>query len=276
VGVAGEVKEFFALSSVAFRRRSGIVAPFREVGMSFTERTVVVYGEEALARLARSTVAVFGLGGVGAAAAVDLVRCGVGRLIVTDFDAVQESNLNRLVFGFTDTVGKNKVAVLADAARRINPKAEVIENAAFLRGVDAAQHIPEADCHLDAIDALNPKVNLIIGLIATGRPFLSAFGTAGRRDPTRLAVADVWKTRGCPLASFVRKRLRKRGITARFPALFSTEPPVGPVDNPDAADDGRGRVRKLQGSTPFVPQAAGHIAAWWIVERLLKKGTDGR
>jgi len=241
--------------------------------MSFTERTVIVYGKEALDRLARSTVTVFGLGGVGAAAAVALIRCGVGRLIVTDFDTVQESNLNRLVFGFTDTIGKEKVAVLRETATQINPAVIIEGSATFLHGDDAHLHVPDADCYLDAIDALNPKVNLIIALIATGRPFISAFGTAGRRDPTRLSVADVWKTRGCPLAYLVRKRLRKRGIKAHFPAIFSNEPPVDPVENADATDDGRGRIRKMQGSTPFVPQTAGHIAAWWIVEQLVKKGT---
>ncbi len=240
--------------------------------MPFTERTAIIYGKEALDRLARSTVAVFGLGGVGAAAAVDLIRCGVGRLIVTDFDVVQESNLNRLVLGFTDTVGKEKITVLRETAARINPQAVIEGSVTFLHGDDAHLHVPAADCYLDAIDALNPKVNLIIALIATNKPFISAFGTAGRRDPTRLAVADVWKTRGCPLAYFVRKRLRKRGITAHFPAIFSNEPPVGPVENADATDDGRGRIRKLQGSAPFVPQTAGHIAAWWIVEQLVKKG----
>ncbi len=237
--------------------------------MSFTERTALVYGEASVVRLSRAAVAIFGLGGVGAAAAVDLIRCGVGRLIVTDFDTVQESNINRLVFGFTDTVGREKTTILRETAARINPHAAIEENTAFLRGADAHLHIPEADAYLDAIDALNPKVNLIVALLATGKPFLSALGTAGRRDPTRLAIADIWKTRGCPLAYLVRKRLRKRGVAASFPALFSNEPPVAPVENPRAADDGRGRIRKLQGSTPFVPQTAGHIAAWWLVEHLL-------
>lgn len=244
--------------------------------MSFTERTAIIYGEEQLAKLSRSTVALFGLGGVGAAAAVDLIRCGVGKLIVTDFDAVQETNLNRLVFGFSDTVGKNKVEVLADVARRINPAAEIVGSTVFMRGNDADAHIPEADAYIDAIDSLNPKVNLIINLLAAKKSFISGFGTAGRRDPTRLMVADVWKTHGCPLAYLVRKRLRARDIHGRFPAIYSTEPPVDPIENPDQNDDGRGRIRKVQGSTPFVPQTAGHIAAWWVVERLLKKAEEKR
>ncbi len=262
------------LCEVAFHCSIGIVPSDRETKMSLTERTTVVYGKTTIERLARSTVAIFGLGGVGAAAAIDLIRCGVGRLIVTDFDVVQESNLNRLVFGFTDTVEKEKITVLRETAARINPAAIIEGSAAFLHGEDACRHVPEADCYLDAIDALNPKVNLIIALIATGKPFISAFGTAGRRDPTRLTVTDVWKTRGCPLAYLVRKRLRKRGVKAHFPAIFSSEPPVDPIENPAARDDGRGRIRKLQGSTPFVPQTAGHIAAWWIVEQLIVKGEN--
>ncbi|HNT26632.1 MAG TPA: ThiF family adenylyltransferase [bacterium] len=237
--------------------------------MSFFERTAIIYGPAASARLSRATVALFGLGGVGAAASVDLVRAGVGHLVVTDFDAVQESNLNRLAIGFTDTVGQEKVTVLRDTAHRINPAVIIEGHARFLRGASVADNIPEADVYLDAIDALNPKVNLIAALLASGRPFLSVLGTAGRRDPTRLQVADIWSTHGCPLGYFVRKRLRKQGIDGRFPVIFSPEPPVEPVENPDQRDDGKGRIRRIQGSTPFVPQAAGHIAAWWLVEKLL-------
>ncbi|HSA34219.1 MAG TPA: ThiF family adenylyltransferase, partial [bacterium] len=171
--------------------------------MSFSERTAIIYGPAALARLSRATVALFGLGGVGAAAAIDLVRAGIGRLVITDFDAVQESNLNRLAIGFTDTVGQEKVTVLRDTARRINPVVIIEGHVRFLRGASVADNIPEADVYLDAIDALNPKVNLILALLRTGRPFLSVLGTAGRRDPTRLQVADIWKTHGCPLGYFV-------------------------------------------------------------------------
>lgn len=242
--------------------------------MSFSERTAIIYGPAAIARISRATVALFGLGGVGAAAAVDLIRAGVGRLVVTDFDAVHESNLNRLAIGFTDTIGQDKTTILRETARRINPAAVVEGNAIFLRGDSVADNIPEADLYLDAIDALNPKVNLIATLLRSGRPFLSVLGTAGRRDPTRLQVTDIWKTHGCPLGYFVRKRLRKQGIGGRFPVIFSPEPPVDPIENPDQRDDGKGRIRRIQGSTPFVPQAAGHIAAWWIVEKILSSSPE--
>lgn len=242
--------------------------------MSFSERTAIIYGPEPLRRLSLATVAIFGLGGVGAAAAIDLVRAGIGRLIVTDFDAVQESNLNRLVIGFTDTIGREKIAVLRDTAHRINPAAVVEGHPLFLRGATVAANIPSADIYLDAIDALNTKVNLIAALLAARAPFLSVLGTAGRRDPTRLQVTDIWKTRGCPLGYFVRKRLRKQGIDGHFPVIFSPEPPVDPIENPDQRDDGKGRIRRVQGSAPFVPQAAGHIAAWWIVEKILSSSRE--
>ena len=86
---------------------------FLEIPM-FTDRSEILFGADGIKKLANSTVAIFGLGGVGAAVAMDLVRAGVGSLIITDFDTVEESNLNRLVIGFSDTVGRSKVDVIKE------------------------------------------------------------------------------------------------------------------------------------------------------------------
>jgi len=235
----------------------------------FRERTSLILGSDGIEKLKNSTVAVYGLGGVGAAAAISLVRCGVGTIAVTDFDTINDTNINRLIFGYHSTVGMTKTEAFTKFAKDINPDVKIVLSSKFLHGDDAADNVHEADFHIDAIDSLNPKVSLIISLIEKGFPFISSMGTGGKLEPEKLQIADIWKTDVCPLAKFVRKRLRNRKISNKFPVVFSMEKPVDPVMlNEEKTDDEIGRVRKTQGSTPFVPQAAGLMLASYAVRKL--------
>lgn len=262
--------------------------------MPFSDRTAVLIGHDGVLALARARACVFGLGGVGAAAAMDLVRAGVGELVVVDFDEVAESNLNRLYFGYTDEVGRPKIEVFSDYARRVNPGVQLEAVGALVRGAEAADRIPEGcDFYLDCIDTLSSKVNLMAALARLGLPFASAMGTAGRLAPERLKVGSLWDASGCPLASDVRKRLRRLGfappgvayaafgsmgvsLPAAFDCVWSDEPPVPPappLGGLKAGDVVDGvRIRAVQGSGPFVPQAAGHIIASLAVRRIV--GSD--
>ncbi len=258
----------------------------------FSDRTRILLGEEGLETLARARVAVYGLGGVGAACALDLVRSGVGTLFVVDFDVVETSNLNRLAFGTAASVGRPKTRAFADMARLVNPEVKIEIAAHFFSGEEAEGVIdPASDIHADCIDSLNAKVNLIASLKRQGRIFIASMGTAGRLAPERLVLGSFSRTTGCPLAKSVRGRLRRMGIDLDFPAVWSDEPAVKPVprsslaapaeaggDNSKEGDAGspppgaatpHGRQRLVQGSAPFVPQAAGHIMASWIVRRIL-------
>jgi tRNA A37 threonylcarbamoyladenosine dehydratase len=222
-------------------------------------------------KLKNSTVSVYGLGGVGAAAAISLVRCGVGTIAVTDFDTINESNLNRLIFGYNSTVGMTKTEAFTKFAKDINPDVNIVSSSNFVHGDDAADNIHKADFHIDAIDSLNPKINLIISLLEKGFPFISSMGTGGKLEPEKLQISDIWKTDVCPLAKFVRKRLRNRNISKKFPVVFSKEIPVDPVMlDEEKTDNEIGRVRKTQGSTPFVPQAAGLMLASYAVRKLIR------
>ena len=237
--------------------------------MSFSERNEIIFGASGSEKLKNSTVAVYGLGGVGAAAAMALVRSGVGKIVVTDFDTVNESNLNRLIFGFDSTVGMKKTEAFAAAAKAVNPDVKLELYSDFMHGSDAASMVREAAFHIDAIDSLNPKVNLIIALLERNEKFISSMGTGGRICPEKLEFADIWKTDVCSLAKFVRKRLRGRGVKKHFPVVFSREIPGDPVESEEENIDGLGRIRKTQGSTVFVPQAAGLMLASYAVRSLL-------
>ncbi|NLJ45245.1 MAG: tRNA threonylcarbamoyladenosine dehydratase [Treponema sp.] len=242
--------------------------------MPFTDRTRILLGDAAIERLARSRICVFGLGGVGSACALDLVRAGVGRLAVVDFDVLQESNLNRVALAYRENLGRPKAEAFRDAALRINPEAQIEILASLVRGAEAADRIPEGcDFYLDAIDTLNPKTNLIVALAEREAPFASCLGTAGRIAPERLRLSSIWESRGCPLGQKLRQRLRRRGVTRDFPAVWSDEPPVPPAlpedgSKPGDVSDGV-RIRAVQGSGPFVPQAAGHLLASVAVRAVL-------
>ncbi len=260
--------------------------------MPFNDRTKLLLGEADAELLTRARVCVFGLGGVGATAAMDLVRAGVGHLVVIDFDIITESNLNRLYFGYSDGVGQPKVEVFAEYARRINPAVDIVAIGSIVRGAGAAGSIPAGcDFYLDCIDTLNPKVNLLAELARQGLPFVSSMGTAGRLAPERLKVGSLWDTHDCPLSSSVRKRLRRLGfgsgkavqdaattgdiIISDFKCVWSDEPavpPAMPADGSIPGDTVNGeRVRAVQGSGPFVPQAAGHILASLAVRHVIAR-----
>lgn len=238
--------------------------------MPFTDRNEIVFGKAGVEKLRNSTVAVYGLGGVGSAAAMALVRSGVGTIAVTDFDTVSESNLNRLILGFDSTIGMKKTEAFAAAAKSVNPDVRIIVSEDFMHGEDAGFKLHKADFHIDAIDSLNPKVNLIIALLESSQHFISSMGTGGRIRPEMLEFGDIWKTDVCSLAKFVRKRLRNRGEKRHFPVVFSKEPSCDPVESEETSDQDSGRIRKIQGSAVFVPQAAGLMLASYAVRSLLQ------
>lgn len=246
--------------------------------MSFTDRSAILVGDGGLAMLAASRVAVYGLGGVGAACAVDLVRMGVGTLKVVDFDLVEESNLNRLAYGTLDAVGRPKTEAFAEFARRINPRVKIEEARMFFSGTDAESVLDSgADVHAECVDSLTPKVMLIAALVAGKCVFISSMGMAGRLAPERLKLGSLAGSSGCPLAREVRNRLRRLGVGLDFPVVWSDEPPVPPrqlgLKAPSPEESlARGRKRLSQGSSPFVPQVAGHFMASWIVRTILSGG----
>jgi tRNA A37 threonylcarbamoyladenosine dehydratase len=248
--------------------------------MPFDERTRILLGNTGADQLATAKICVFGLGGVGAAAAMDLVRVGAGSLVVVDFDEVTESNLNRLYFGYRSTIGRTKTEAFIEAALQVNPGIRIQKLDSLVRGAEAARRIPEGcDYYLDCIDTLNPKVNLIAELLRRDLPFATSMGTAGRLAPERLKAGSLWDSAGCPLAQKVRQRLKRLGfgppLGKAILCVWSDEPPVAPVLPADGSIPGQvvggERVRAVQGSAPFVPQAAGHLLASLAVRAILNR-----
>ncbi|MFO0622796.1 MAG: tRNA threonylcarbamoyladenosine dehydratase [Polyangia bacterium] len=195
-------------------------------------------GDQQMERLFASHVVVIGLGGVGSFAAESLLRSGVGRLTLVDFDRVCVTNSNRQLQAMRGTVGKLKAQVLADRLRLVNPQAEIEVVARFYDAATSELILdrqPKPDFVIDAIDNITAKCHLIAACTHKGLPLVSSMGAAGRFDPTSLRIEDLAETRIDPMAQEVRKILRtKYGFPAEgafgVSAVYSVERPKEPVD----------------------------------------------
>ena len=251
------------------------------------DRTARLLGDAGVARLASSTVTVFGVGGVGAFAAEALVRSGVGRVILVDYDRICVTNVNRQLHAQKGTLGKPKVAVMAERLRLINPDAIIEPRAEFYGPQTSARLlVPEPDVVIDAIDNMAAKMHLIATCLRDKLRCVSAMGAAARLDPTQVRVGDLSETRVDPFARDLRKHLRrKHAIDCTRPlgiwAVFSEEAPIAPQAL--AYDDGAFHCvcpggdngvndcehrNRIEGSVAFVPSAFGAAAASLAVKLL--------
>jgi len=188
------------------------------------QRLAMVAGSDVLEKLQRTKVLVFGVGGVGGWCVEALVRSGVGKIGIVDFDTVCESNVNRQLQATSLTLGRVKVEVLKERLLEINPQCEITawEKLFSLESVGEFG-IEKADYVIDAIDSLTHKLDLIETSCASGVKFFSSMGMARKMDPTRIKAANIWETKGCPLARQVRYGLRKRGFRGKFTVVYGDE-----------------------------------------------------
>ena len=235
-------------------------------------RTAALLGEEAIARLQSARVAVFGVGGVGGYVCEALVRSGVGTLDVFDKDDVSVTNLNRQIIALHSTLGQDKVSVVAARMRDINPAVTVNEHKTFYLPENADEvDLTAYDFVVDAVDTVAAKIELAVRCEQLGVPLIAAMGAGNKLDPSKLCIADIYKTSVCPLARAMRTTLRKKGVK-RLTVAYSTEEPVRPACAvAEGAPDGR--RKDVPGSTAFVPSAMGLLIASHVVRRLALGGT---
>lgn len=187
-------------------------------------RLQILIGKEALEKLSMTKVLLLGVGGVGSWCAEALIRNGIGELSIVDSDVVCVTNMNRQLEALHSTVGKSKVEVLAERLRDINPTAKITPHNEVYNYDSADQYsLAHYDYIVDAIDSLGSKVELIDRALETDVPLFSSMGASCKIDPTQIKVDSFWKSYGCPLAKFVRKRLRNRNNTKDFICVFSPE-----------------------------------------------------
>jgi len=245
-------------------------------------RTGRLLGSQGMERLQNSKVMIIGVGAVGGYVLEGLTRAGIGSITIVDFDTFKPSNKNRQILALDSTMGRSKVEVAVERVRDINPLCQV-------RGLDRFAHEDSLeellgpatwpnggpDYVVDAIDSLNPKVELIHELARREMRSISSMGAALRTDPSKIQIGPLGAVTHCPLAAMVRKRIRRRPFGMRAMetlCVFSREPmeriPREAVDRfmvePSETID-RGRPRRSLGSLPTLTA----IFGMWIANRII-------
>ena len=240
-------------------------------------RTQLLLGESAMQELANKRVAVFGIGGVGGYACEALVRSGIGAFDLIDDHKVCLTNLNRQIIATRKTVGKYNTEVMKERMLEINPNVDVrIHNCFFLP--ENADEFPfdEYDYIIDAVDTVTAKISIIMKANELGIPVISSMGAGNKLDPTAFRVADIYKTRVCPLAKVMRRELKKRGVK-KLKVVYSEEQPTRPIEDmsiscrtncicPPGAEHKCTERRDIPGSVAFVPSVVGLIIAGEVIK----------
>ena len=235
----------------------------------WNQRTEMLIGKEAVQKLEKVKVAIFGIGGVGSFVVEGLTRAGVGNLVLIDPDNISITNLNRQIHATHSTIGKSKVEVMKQRVLDINPDA----NVEMYKGnefEDGEENIINSSFSyvVDAVDTVTTKIRLIERAKKVNVPIISCMGTGNKLNPLKFEITDIYKTTICPLAKVMRKELRKRNIQD-LKVLYSKEEPIK-VD----IDIGKNNldIKKLvPGSISFVPSVAGLMMAGEVINDIIKK-----
>jgi tRNA A37 threonylcarbamoyladenosine dehydratase len=229
------------------------------------KRTESLIGEDLVKKLNNSSVAVFGLGGVGGYVVEALARAGVGKIALIDNDTVAESNINRQIIATYKTVGKLKTEAFKDRLLDINPDIKIdVFNLFYLKDTADQIDLKNYDYVVDAIDTVSGKCEVIFRAKSLGIPVISCMGTGNKLDATLFTVADIGKTTYCPLAKSVRRQLKSMGIESGVKAVFSKEEPKSIGTGCDFKGKGY-----APSSISYVPGVAGLITAGEVIKDLI-------
>lgn len=223
------------------------------------ERLTKIIGEDKFLELNKKCVLILGVGGVGGYVAEALARSGIGKLILVDFDTVDETNINRQIIALESTVGLKKVDVLEKRIKEINSGCEVIKIDEFINMdnyLDLFNY--DIDYFIDACDTMTVKRVVLKECVKRKIKFISSMGTGNKLDPSKLEIVDIRKTVNDPLAKVMRKFVKDEKINGKVMVLSSSELPVKTGD-------------RTPGSTAFVPASAGLLIASYVVRQFIEK-----
>ena len=237
--------------------------------MNWNSRTQLLLGEEGVKKLASSHVLVVGLGGVGAYAAEQLARAGIGKMTIVDCDTVNVTNKNRQLLALDSTVGRPKVEVMAERIRDINPDVEVVALNQYLKDQSIIDLMEQPfDYIVDAIDTLAPKVFLLYYAVLNKQNIVSCMGSGGKLDPSMIQVADIAKSHTCRLAFYVRKRLHRLGIREGITVVFS---PEKVADSAVSIEEQTENKIATVGTISYMPAMFGCYCASHVIREILAR-----
>lgn len=212
-----------------------------------------IIGTDNVNSLSTKCVLVLGVGGVGGYVVESLVRSGIGKIIIVDFDTVDITNINRQIIALNSTVGMKKVDVLENRIKDINSNCIVIKNDSFIDNENFLDLFNEKiDFFVDACDTMSVKKMVIKTCIEKNIPFISSMGTGNKLDPSKLEIIDIRKTVNDPLARVLRKFIKDEKINKKVLVCSSTELPIKTGD-------------RTPGSSAFVPASAGLLISSYII-----------
>ena len=222
------------------------------------ERTSFVLGEEAVRKLQKSHVAIFGVGGVGGYTAEILARTGVGELSIFDNDTISESNLNRQIIALKSTIGKKKTDVIKSRLKDINPEIKINAYDVFFLPQNSMDFdFSKFDFICDCVDTVTAKIEIIMRAKNEKIPIISSCGTGNKIHPEKLKISDIFSTKNCPLAKVMRKELKKRNVT-ELTVISSDE-----LTKKTETEAGR-----IPGSVAYVPAVAGIMLAGFVINSI--------
>lgn len=235
-------------------------------------RTELLLGRENFERLSNSSIIIIGLGAVGYTAAEVLIRTGVKNLTLVDCDIIEESDFNRHLLGVDKNIGISKVRAAFERLKEINKDASLDTQEGFFH-IDNAERIFDKryDFLIDAIDSLNPKVELIKYCLKVKQPFVSAMGAARRIDPQMIKISTINNAQRCPLLRQIKRRLRKNGIYDDFPVVYSEEEVKGEVTKGKDMYYTRGRIRDILPSSIVSTAVFGVYVAYVAIKFILEQ-----
>lgn len=229
-------------------------------------RTEILFGKEAMDKLARAHVAIFGIGGVGGYTAEALARCGVGSLDLIDNDTISITNINRQIYALHSTIGKYKTDVAHDRILDINPQIKINTCNVFYSSQTQSQFdFSKYDYIVDAIDTVSSKILLIENADKVKTPIISSMGAGNKVNPCAFEISDIYKTSVCPLARVMRHELKKRNIK-KLKVVYSKEPPIKPLKSNEVSFK-----KQIPASVSYVPSVVGLIIAGEIVLQIVNK-----
>lgn len=234
------------------------------------ERTALQYGEDGLRKLQQARVCIIGLGGVGGYAAEMIARAGVGEMIILDADSVSTSNINRQLIALQTTIGQSKIKLFKERLLAINPALKLTALETFLDEEvltkDLSQHLTRGTYVIDAIDTIQPKVDLIKYCLRHKLKIISSMGGGGKTDLEKLTITDISKTKSCRLAATVRKRLKQDGIYKGLKVVFSPEH----VSSEKVQKvEGERNKKTTVGTVSYFPPVMGCYLASWVINKIV-------
>ncbi len=237
---------------------------------NWLSRTELLFGEDNLEKLKNSHVLIAGLGGVGAYAAEQLCRAGIGEMTIVDHDKFSATNRNRQLPALCSTEGKYKVEVMSQRLLDTNPKLKLNSYKTYLIDQPMRDVLQAHQYHylVDAIDTLSPKVFLIYHALHYNIPVISSMGAGGRMNPLEIKVSDISESSGCRLAYYIRKKLHVLGVYKGVDVVYSPE-----KVNKDAVlvTDHEKNKKTTVGSISYMTAIFGCYCAWWVIDRILQE-----